>query len=291
MNISNEAPQPTIADLAGISIQQLRYVFAIGGGSTFSEIATDLDVTQSALSQGVSRLEQLLGTELVEPDGRRRRLTSAGEQFALYAGRVLEESEKMLEAIGEHREGRSGRLRVGMVDAAALYLFDRAIADFHDANPDVEMSVVVDSSAALLERLARFRDEIAVVVSPAPGFDTIELRAETLNLYGPETPAEPASWVLYPSSSHTRELIDDGLRTAGFRPRTIIESDNPAIQRQLALLTGSWTVLPPAVAETGDEPLALIRERVSTRTFVIALRRGAEPTRLAAAFIDAIMNA
>ncbi|MBT8199421.1 MAG: LysR family transcriptional regulator [Acidimicrobiia bacterium] len=277
--------------MSGISLQQLRYVFAIGGGSTFSEIATDVDVTQSAISQGISRLEQLLGAKLVEPFGRRRRLTAAGEQLALYAGRVLEESEKMLEAIGEHREGRSGRLRVGMVDAAALYLFDRSIAKFHAGNPNVEMSVVVDSSSALLERLARFQDEIAVVVSPAPGFDTIDLRSETLNLYGPATGVEPASWVLYPSGSHTRELIDDGLRTAGFRPRSIIESDNPAIQRQLALLTGSWTVLPPEVAEAGDEPLALVREGVTTRTFVIALRTGSEPSRLTAAFIDTITKA
>ncbi|NNC43248.1 MAG: LysR family transcriptional regulator [Acidimicrobiia bacterium] len=277
--------------MSGISLQQLRYVFAIGGGSTFSEIATDVDVTQSAISQGISRLEQLLGAKLVEPFGRRRRLTAAGERFALYAGRVLEESEKMLEAIGEHREGRSGRLRVGMVDAAALYLFDRSIAKFHAGNPNVEMSVVVDSSAALLERLARFRDEIAVVVSPAPGFDTIDLRSETLHLYGPGTGVEPASWVLYPSGSHTRELIDDGLRTAGFRPRSIIESDNPAIQRQLALLTGSWTVLPPEVAEAGDEPLALVREGVTRRTFVIALRTGSEPSRLTAAFIDTITKA
>ncbi len=286
----SESGSPTIADLSGISLQQLRYIIAVGSSATFAEIASDLDVTQSAISQGISRLETILGTDIVEPVGRSRRLTSAGEEVALYAGQVLEASERLLEAIGEYREGRSGTLRIGMVDAAALYIFDQAIADFHNTNPNVELSVVVDASAELLDRLKQFQDEIAVVVSPAIGFETTELRSESLHLYGPSEDWERGSWVLYPSGSHTRELIDEGLRSAGFRPRSIIESDNPEIQRQLARMTDSWTVLPERVAEAGEDPLNLVRSTIASRTFVVARRTGSKLSEPARTFIETLLG-
>ena len=59
------------------------------------------------------------------------------------------------------------------------------------------------------------------------------------------------TWALYPAGSRTREAIDVGLAAAGIRPRVIVESGNPAVLRELATLTGSFTVLPEAIAATG----------------------------------------
>lgn len=281
---------PTLDDLSNVSLRQLRYLASVGGDATFADVAAELDITQSALSQGIARLETLLGVTLVEPVGRRRRLTAAGRQVAHYAGTVLEASETLLATIGEHREGRAGTLRVGMVDAAALYLFDQAIADFHSSRPDVELAMVVDSSDALLERVARFRDEIAVVVSPATGFTTTELAHEPLHLYGPATAPEESSWVLYPTGSHTRFIVDAGLSRLGHAPRVVIESGNPEVQSQLARLTDSWTVLPERVGEVGQHPLVRRHDTVAVRTFVAATRTGAKLSPIAASFVQALLD-
>jgi len=273
--------------LSSLSVQQLRYVAAVAKGATFADIANDLDVTQSALSQGLGRLEVLLGAKLVEPVGRRRRLTEIGQQVADYAALVLEATESLIDRVARYESGKSGRLRVGMVDAAALYLFDRAIAQFAD-QADIDLSLVVDGSDVLLERLTGFSDDLAVVIEPAVGFDSTPVASEELHLYGPQDPTNDSSWVLYPTGSHTRDLIDAGLSKMGLRPRAVIESGNPEVQRQLARLTNSSTVLPAQIAEQGRDRLTRRSEAVATRRFVVARRSGSEPSALATAFVELI---
>ena len=274
-----------LPDLSTVSLQHLRYLAALGTGATFADVAAELDVTQSAVSQGIARLERLLQVDLFEPSGRRRRLTPVGERVAQFAAATLNATESLIDDVGSHRDGRRGTLRIGMVDAAALYILDGAIASF-TKQPDVELKLFVAGSDPLLERLARFEDELAVVVEPAEGFESTPLAAEALHLYGPTKEIEAgAGWVLYPTGSHTRRIIDEGLRQLDIVPRAVIESGNPAVQRQLARLTGSWTVLPAEVAETGRHRLTRRRDSVAERAFVLARRRGSEPTALAERFI------
>ena len=71
-----------LMDLSAVTIQQLRYIAAVASHDTFGDAADALFVSQSALSQGLARLEALAGMPLFETDGRRRRLTEAGERVA-----------------------------------------------------------------------------------------------------------------------------------------------------------------------------------------------------------------
>ena len=69
-------------DLEGLTLQHLRYFNAVAEGETFADAAALIGISQSALSQGIARLEQVTGTRLLERDGRRRRITDAGELVA-----------------------------------------------------------------------------------------------------------------------------------------------------------------------------------------------------------------
>ncbi len=274
-------------DLHSVTLQQLRYLDAVAQGSTFSEAADDLYVSQSALSQGLGRLEALVGTDLFEIDGRRRRLTDAGRRVAAVARRMLAEADRLAADLEDRAAGRRGRLRLGMIDAAALYQFPEAVAAFRDAHPDVEVVITVRGSDDCLDRLAGYHDDLAIVVAPADGFATEVLAEEEFAVYGPDRRPQPGDpWVLYPASSHTRALIDTGLAAAAIRPRVVGESGNPDVLRQLAVLNGAWTVLPEAVG-SGAEGAGLMRgERVMVRPIVAARRLQAPPQPLVEAFLD-----
>lgn len=269
--------------LEGLTLQQLRYFNAVATGETFADAAALIGISQSALSQGIARLEQVTGTRLLERAGRRRRITDAGELVAEYARRVLGESETLVTQLDERRRGRSGRLRVGMIDAAALYLFTKAIAGFRHESPDVELSIAVDGSAELEQRLADFRDDIVIVVGPAGRGVTTHLITEPMHLYGPNDAGE--DFALYPAGSRTRAAIDRGLAAAGLTPRVIAESGNPAVLRELCRLTGSHTVLPEAVATTSG-PLARLTDHVAQRDIYAVTREQTAATPLVADFIS-----
>jgi DNA-binding transcriptional LysR family regulator len=68
----------------------VRYFLAIAETGAFTAAAARVHVTQPTLSTGVARLEELLGTRLLERQGRVR-LTEAGERFLPRARSMLAE--------------------------------------------------------------------------------------------------------------------------------------------------------------------------------------------------------
>ena len=263
-------------DLESITLRQLRYLDAVATGTSYSDAADDLGVSQSALSQGLARLEQLAGAPLFEQDGRRRRLNHHGAVLAEYAERVLADTARMGAQLRARAEGATGNLRLAMIDAAALYLFATPIHRFATSHPNVSMTIHVETSDGCLDMLRRFEVDLAIVAAPAGDAATRHLVDEPFYLYGPSTGPPPADarWMLYPSGSHTRALIDSTLRELGIVADVAGESGNPAVLRQLALLMGGWTVLPDQVG-TVDTPGWVRGPHLMTRPIVAAFRRSA----------------
>jgi len=254
-------------------------------------------VSQPALSQSLAELERRLGAPLFERAGRGRVLTEAGHEVARYATEVLGRTGELSRWLDRYRVGEGGALRVGMIDAASLYVLPSAIRVFRAAHPGVRLLVTVESSGALLERLSRFELDLAIVVGPAgEAWESLVLAVEPLLLYGPgpELADESASapdapeveWALYPAGSQTRAAIDVGLLRLGWRPEITLESSNPQILRQVVALGLGWSVLPPAVARAGEPPLRPWREEpIAERTLLAVRRRHAPPDARVQAFL------
>jgi len=70
-----------IFDMPGLpTLRQLSYLVELADRLNFRAAAEAKFVTQSTLSAGIKELETLLGTQLVERDKRRVRLTAVGEE-------------------------------------------------------------------------------------------------------------------------------------------------------------------------------------------------------------------
>ena len=104
------------------------------------------------------------------------------------------------------------------------------------------------------------------------GYRSTEVLREPLYVYAPpdtEEAPEQGEWALYPQGRRTRLLIDEGLALRGLRPRVTLESDNPAVLRQMVALGLCWSVLPAEIAEAGTPSLRpQRRELVAERTLL-----------------------
>ena len=283
---------PTLVPTLNLHLHQLRYLATVAEVGTLTEAARQLAVSQPALSQSLTELERRLGVPLFERAGRRRVLTEAGREVARYAGEVLGRTGELARWPEHHRAGAGGTLRVGMIDAASLYVLPAAIGTFRDRHPDVGLLITVESSEALIERLRRFELDLAVVVGPVGDeWDTRLLGVESWLVYGSadggDDPEQPGvEWALYPSGSHTRAAIDAGLALLGWRPAITLESSNPQILRQVVALGLGWSVLPRAVARNGEPPLLPWRkEPIAERPLLIVRRRHAPPDARVEAFV------
>ncbi|TAJ21676.1 MAG: hypothetical protein EPO65_00955 [Dehalococcoidia bacterium] len=94
-----------------------------------------------------------------------------------------------------------------------------------------------------------------------------------------------AEWMLYPSGSHTRAVIDAALAARRIVPRVTLESTNPQVLRQLVALGFGWSVLPEQVAGDGQPALVPSGDVLGERTLLGVRRSGTPPDARAEAFL------
>ncbi|MSP22359.1 MAG: LysR family transcriptional regulator [Dehalococcoidia bacterium] len=279
-----------------IQLQQLAYLREAGRSGSLTEAAGRLGLSQPALSQSLTDLERRIGVPLFERAGRRRVLTEAGREAVSAAAEVLDRLDALRDRLEAGARGEAGTVRVGMIDAASLYLLPDAIRQYRKAHPTVDLRLVVDTSKELLRRLRSFDLDVAFVVGPPDDdLSAVAILEEELHVYrgaSSTLDARTADWALYPASSRTRQLIEEALAREGIRPRVTLESANPEILRQMVALGLAWSVLPAAVAESGRVVLKLVRgTALVTRTLVAVRRLTASPDARVAALLELAMAA
>lgn len=89
----------------------LREVDRLG---SLTAAAERLNVSQSALSHTIRKLEERCGVAVWEKDGRNLRLTEAGRYIVALAQRVLPQIERAEEVLSDYRYGQRGALKIGM---------------------------------------------------------------------------------------------------------------------------------------------------------------------------------
>lgn len=264
---------------------QLAYLAAVARNPTWGLAARQLGVTPSALSQGIAELERRLGVELFGWEGRRRVQLPHTAEVVRYAERVLAETSDLRRWLDRVGAGEVGRLRIGMIDAAALFHFPQVMREFRAARPTLDVGITVAPTAELLDLLGQGLLDVAVCVDPQGVglFDAVPLLSDELAVYAPPgTPAPlPPSlwgpWLMFPTSSRTRQAIDCELRSLGSPVVVEMESHQPDVLCEMVRLGMGWSVLPVEQAESGPLPLSRAFEQPLLRRTISAVTRRNAP--------------
>ena len=269
-----------VRPLPDLSIRQLEYLVAVADAPSWAVAAERVGVSPSALSQGLAELERRIGVPLFERDGRRRRLRDTAAPAVGHARHVLGLTGDLADWAARLRDGRAGRLRLGMIDAAAIGHHSEVVRTFRHGHPDVDLRLRVAPSAPLIDLLIAGELDLVVCVAPPATIEGIEIEpvlTEELTVYGPpggdlDAPATWGPWVLFPAGSHTRAVVVEALARLGAPLEVAAESHQPEVVREMVRLGTGWTVLPTIQAERGDRALTAGRP-LTTRQLVIATRR------------------
>lgn len=117
------------------------FVEAVRLGS-FAAAAKGLQLSPSAVSKAVTRLEQRLGVRLLMRSTRALQLTSEGELYLAQASRILadiDETERMVVSGSALRP--RGRLRVSSTVGFGTHVIVPLVPDFLDLYPDVDLDL------------------------------------------------------------------------------------------------------------------------------------------------------
>ena len=269
-----------------LTTQQLEYLVAIDRADTWSEAATIVGVSASALSQGIAELERRLGVALFQRDGRRRVPAPDHPEVLRYAEGVVAATDDLGRWLDRRRSGATGTIRLGLIDAAATHHFRGALRRFRDDHPEVDLHLTVGPSGGLLRSLQRSELDLVGCVQPPetpPGIEVTAVLDDPLAVLAPSSstatdPSDWGPWVSFPSGSHTRRLVADALRSAGATFDVVAESHQPEVLREMVLLDLGWTVLPLGGLGSTDD-LRIVEPALTSRRIVLARRSGAPPDR------------
>ncbi|WP_168581727.1 LysR family transcriptional regulator [Gephyromycinifex aptenodytis] len=143
----------------------LRVMRAIAQEGSFTGAAISLGYSQPAISQMVRRLEQRLGTVLVERVGRTIRLTEAGAVLARHAVPVLSALDAAEEEVAAIAGLRAGRVRLMAFPSSCSTLVPGALALVQQRFPDVSVHFTEAEPSESLLALRNGECDLAVAFS------------------------------------------------------------------------------------------------------------------------------
>jgi DNA-binding transcriptional LysR family regulator len=227
-----------------LSVQRLRVLREVVSQGSFSEAASALNYTQSAVSQAIATLESEAGVPLLERDRRGVRPTSAGERLNEHAGRILAQLDAAEAELGAIAGIKGGELRMASFPTAGATLMPLAIAAFRSAHPDVALSLVEGEPEELIPRLRDGEFDLGVIFEfegtgeLGPGLGGTPLFADPMRLALPKghrlarkgrialDDLCEESWVQTSEASACARHVVRTCREAGFEPRVSFESDD-----------------------------------------------------------------
>ena len=187
-----------------MTLQDLRYLVALADHGHFGRAAETCHISQPTLSTQIKKLEEQLGVTLFERTNRSVHVTAIGEDVVARARQILADVEIIM-SVGQRLSGPlAGTLSLGVIPTLGPYLLPWLVPALKGDFPDLRLRVYEDLTAHLLERLASYRLDAALVALPVP-----DDRVESLPLFD-----EPF-WFAEPRGSGSRggEIMkEDDLR-------------------------------------------------------------------------------
>jgi DNA-binding transcriptional LysR family regulator len=154
---------PNILSLS-LEVDLLRSFVVIAEARALSRAAERIGRTQSALSQQMKRLEEIVDQPLFQRTGRGVVLTHPGERLLVHAQRILRlHDEAMADLSGK---GLSGSIRFGCPDDYAAVFLPSLLRQFASQHPHALVEVVCGPTPRLLEQLDKRALDLAMISLP-----------------------------------------------------------------------------------------------------------------------------
>jgi LysR family hydrogen peroxide-inducible transcriptional activator len=147
-----------------IELRQLEQFVAVARAGNFTRAASELNLSQPALSRSIQGLEDRLGQPVFERKPREIVLTDFGEALLERAKEILTLVEDTFAELSE--TGRSGRVRLGAIPTIAPYFLPRLLSGFSKKHPNINVAVQEDTTESLVKRCRHGEVDLAILALP-----------------------------------------------------------------------------------------------------------------------------
>ncbi len=239
-------------------VEAFREVVALG---SFSAAAQRLNLTQPAISLQIRQLETRLGVRLIERIGKRAFATAAGRDLLVHGRRLFDEAAAALATARRHRDGITGRVRIGAGATACIYILPAALHELTIAYRELEIVVTTGNTDEIVRAVYDNTLDLALVTMPAiirpvhrERLVVAPLLEEKLVAVLPPADEAPARLrpkhfastplILYERGGTTSRIIEAWFAGAGIAPKPIMELGSAEAIKRLVGIGLGRSILP-----------------------------------------------
>lgn len=247
-----------------VDFQQIAHFLAVAKTGNLTRAASNLGISQPALSRSIQKLEGVVGEPLFERQPRGVKLTELGEFFLIRANQIKDLVDDTFAELTE--ASNRGRIRLAVIPTIAPYLLPSVLKQFGRKHPEINIQVQEDTTQNIVRLSKDGEIDLAIVALPIHEkyLETVALFDEELILVLPKGHAleskkriKLADIQEYPfislDSQHClSDNISEFCNRASISPITIERTNQLATIQELVALQHGISII-PAMAQQLDK--------------------------------------
>ncbi|MCI4772653.1 LysR family transcriptional regulator [Clostridioides difficile] len=144
-----------------MTIRSLEIFVKLAECGKMSEVARNMYITQSSVSQAISEIEKEYGVKLFDRISKKLYLTEAGKKLLGYGRHLLAVNEEMNDCM-KHC-AKNIRIRVGATVTVGTCVISPIMLELYKVNPLIEPEVFVEDTRLIAKKLLNSELDIAIV--------------------------------------------------------------------------------------------------------------------------------
>lgn len=285
--------------------RQLQYAVALSRTLNISQTAENLKITQPALSKQILALEKEFGIALFDRSTTPLKMTPAGEKFIKLAEEILIKEENLISLMQDFKEGKKGRLVIGISPFRAGYFLLSTIKKLQEKYPGLQIVLKEAGSDELRAYVLDGTVDFAIINLPVEDvlLDVIPLNSEPLALVVPNKMAEGKKglnladckdfpFIALGKNQELRKLFEKLCSVNGFTPNISVEATGITTAWSIAQAGIGATVLPKRFTEEHKTESKVLVFELNGEAYIrkpaIVIRKGQYLSKYAADAIEFI---
>ena len=257
------------------SLRQLEIFVKVADLGSFTQAASELFITQPAISWQIKSLEEQAGVPLFRRRDKKLELSEAGEDLLAASREILTIYRRAEHEMAQHRGLEKGSFHIGASTIPGEYVLPRLLPAFQQEHPQISIRISIGATGEMLRRLTTGELDIAIVgaaldlpdVDYTPWMEDALVGVASPNLAMPELTSlsqlTKLPLIERQEDSGSRMALAEALSREGlslddFQQRTVLDSNQAVLTGAIAGLGIAFISMWAAVPALARQELKLL---------------------------------
>ncbi|CAM3415232.1 LysR family transcriptional regulator [Marinicrinis lubricantis] len=226
--------------------QQLQVFIKVAERESFSRAAEELHMTQPAVSQHISWLEQRLGAKLLDRTNKYVRLNEAGRIVYRHALEMRGVHDRMVMLLDDLQHKAQGSLHIGASYTFGEYVLPHAVSTLRTQYPLIEPTIYIGNTKEIADKVSVHQLDIGIVEGKVEhphirmdevGEDEMVVIVGRNHKLDNHTPVKPEAlneetWIVREPGSGTRSALDRFFLEHRLQPKQLMQFGSTQIIKE-----------------------------------------------------------